>query len=403
MKKILIFLFIILLSISHTNAWLWLIAENWDLLNISKWNQLVSEKLYRVDLKAWDNITLTNSWSEIYINWTVSGNWVPFIGNTSQITIWKNLTENINLTWRNFTPTTTVSTTAWTITNLQIISPIELNFDLTTWSITWEFDLILANDWVLNTYWTGNWINLIKVSTSYNSCKEYYDNWYTTDWTYSLIKSWWFYDAYCDMTTDWGWWTRVVRTNWNSQEWWQKTDNYSYAANIDDTWIYDAYRYVDSFSKTMLKHIDSSTFASYDLVSVSTDTMYDLMAFCKTQTNAYSNDNAWDWARTKWMTSDYSWQKVAWTMINVDYMFICWVNEESDNDQSYLTFARSSGQTWNGYSDSWRWTNQTKTTWALLNWDYYSSNNYHIWNNYSQASAGRKADGSAGYYEVYIK
>ena len=103
------------------------------------------------------------------------------------------------------------------------------------------------------------------------------------------------------------------------------------------------------------------------------------------------------------MTSTYSGQKAAWTMTNVDFFFMCGVNEENDNDQSYLTFARASGQTGNWYADSWRNCSQTKTTWSLLNGDYYQATNYHIWNNYSQCSAWRKADGSVGHYEVYIK
>ena len=206
MKKILIFLFIILLSISKTNAWIWLVAENWDLLNISKWNQLAAEKLYRVDLKAWDNITLTNSWSEIYINWAVSGNWVPFISNENKIVLVKNDTKSVTLNGRNFIPTTTVSTTAWTITNLQIISPIELTFDLSTWNTIWNFDITLSNDWVINTYWTGNWVNLIKIVSTITwnwpawTYTENFEsnslwNWTTVSWLTAnvsyQVKSWW--------------------------------------------------------------------------------------------------------------------------------------------------------------------------------------------------------------------
>lgn len=403
MRKILILLFIAILSISQTNAWLWLLTENWDLLNIAKWNELVNNKLSRSDLKAWTWVTLTNSWSEIYINWQVSGNWVPYIASASKTVFAKNDNQHIVLTWRNFTPETLVSTPAWNISNLQINSPVELEFDISTISTPWYYNVVLNNDWVDNSYWTGNWVNLFHILAAYHSCLEVYNDWNTTDWNYNLIWVDWTYAAYCDMTTDWWGWTRVVRTNSNNSEWGQKNDNYTYAANWDDVWIYNAYKYVDSFDKTMLKHIDSWDWASYDLVEHSSDTIYDLMAYCKGQAEKHSDDNAWDWARIKWMTSEYSWIKVAWNMANVNYFFMCWVNEEYDNDQSYLTFARATGQQGNGYWDAWRNCAQKYTTWSLLNNDYYTSTNTHIWNGQSQCWAWNKSDWSAGYYEVYIR
>jgi hypothetical protein len=187
MKKILITLFIVLLTFSQTNAWLWLIAENWDLLNISKWNELVNDKLSRSDLKAWENITLTNSGSEIYINWVVSGNWVPFILDTSKKNFSKNETQHVVMTWRNFTPETTVSTPAWTISNIQVNSPTQLEFDITTIDTTWTYDVVVENDWVDNSYWTGNWVWMFSILNAYHSCLEAYNDWHTTDWNYNLI------------------------------------------------------------------------------------------------------------------------------------------------------------------------------------------------------------------------
>lgn len=408
--KIFLLLCISIFTIQTSDAWLGLVAENWDLLSLAKWNQMISDKLSRSDLVAGNNITLTASGSEIIVNatgwWGGGWAWEPYISNSTVIDYAKSETKNITLSGYNFTSTSVVSSPAWIVNSTTHVSPVELQFNMTSGTTSGTYNILVSNGGTTNTAWTNNGVWLITVSSStlYASCNEILvagDS--IGDGNYTLTRVGGTYQAYCDMTSDgWGW-TRIVRTNNSDQEWGQKDDNYVYAGNTADTGIYDAYRYVSSFSKTMLKHIESSTFASYDLTSTSSDSVYDIMAFCKAQGVQQSNDTAWDGARIKGMTSTQSGLKVGGTMANVWFFFFCWVNEENDNDQSYLTFARSSGQTGNGYGDGWRGCTQVSTTWSLLNGDYYQATNFHIWNNYGTCSAWRKADGAAGYYEVYVK
>jgi hypothetical protein len=209
------------------------------------------------------------------------------------------------------------------------------------------------------------------------------------------------YVAYCDMTTDNGGWYRVVRTTGNNHNFGQADDNIHYASTSDEVGIYITYKNVKNFSKVMIKKIGTNDFASYDLVSaVSGESIYDIMTFVKNQAMHPQDDSAFDGARVKGLTSEYSGLKVAGTL-DYDYFFMAGINESYDNDQAYMSFSDSNG-TVNNWGDHWRGTNQYGTLWSLLNGDYYTDNNYHIGNGYSQAGAGYKGNNN-GTYEVYIK
>jgi len=209
------------------------------------------------------------------------------------------------------------------------------------------------------------------------------------------------YEVYCNMTTDSGGWSRVVRTTGNNQQFGQLNDNITYAAVTDTTGIYATYDKVKNFSKVMIKKIGTADYASYDLVSnVTGESIHDLMVFVKNQAMQISNDTAFDGTRVKGLTSEYSGIKVAGTL-NYDYFFMAGINESADNDQAYMSFSDSTGSN-NNWGDKWRQTNQAGTLWSLLNGDYYANNNYHIGNGYSQAGAGYKGNNN-GTYEIYIK
>jgi len=209
------------------------------------------------------------------------------------------------------------------------------------------------------------------------------------------------YEIYCDMTTDGGGWHRVVRTTGNNQQFGQLNDNITYAAVTDTTGIYATYDKVKNFTKVMIKKVGTADYASYNLVSaVLGESIHDLMTFVKNQAMQISNDTAFDGTRVKGLTSEYSGTKTAGTL-NYNYFFMAGINESADNDQAYMSFSDSTGSI-NTWGDTWRNTTQAGTLWSLLNGDYYTSNNYHIGNGYSQAGAGYKGNNN-GTYEIYIK
>ena len=236
MKKLLIFFVLFLSMFDITNAWLWLIAENWDVLNISKWNEIVNKLDTKIDswsLVWWNNINLIYSWATIKIDSTW-WNETPYISINSSIQIQTNTRTSITIEWTNFIPSSIVSIAwfDWTIHTTSIISESRIELDITPWSSTAIYNIVISNNWVLNTLWSWNWnwliqvINWIWISwndslgrkytdwTYASSCNNYKNPiWnYTYDWDignwYYLIKpnSSSAFKAYCDMTTDsWGW------------------------------------------------------------------------------------------------------------------------------------------------------------------------------------------------------
>jgi hypothetical protein len=209
------------------------------------------------------------------------------------------------------------------------------------------------------------------------------------------------YLVYCDMNTDTGGWSRVVRTTSNNQQFGQENDSIAYAPVTSDTGIYETYTKMKNFSKVMIKKVGTADFASYNLVSaVAGESIHDLMTFVKNQPMQVQNDTAFDGTRVKGLTSEYSGTKVAGTL-NYNYFFMAGINESFDNDQAYMSFSDSTGSI-NTWGDNWRGVNQAGTLWSFLNGDYYTSTNYHIGNGYSQAGAGYKGNNN-GTYEIYIK
>jgi len=211
------------------------------------------------------------------------------------------------------------------------------------------------------------------------------------------------YLVYCEMGTDSGGWTRVVRTTGKNQQFGQKTHNYNYVAPTVNVGIYEPYNKMKNFSKVMIKKVGTADYASYNLVStVAGDSIYDLMTFAKNQPVQSQNDTVYDGTRVKGLTSEYSGTKTSGTL-NYDYFFMAGINESSDNDQAYMSFSDSTGSFGaNNWGDAWRETTQAGTLWSLLNGDYWKQYNFHIGNNYSQAGAGYKGNNN-GTYEIYIK
>lgn len=79
LKNILILIIAVIFPVWFVYSWNWLIAENWDMLNISKWNQLISlveSKLSQNDVLAWTWVIVSQSWSNIVISSSSTSAWI---------------------------------------------------------------------------------------------------------------------------------------------------------------------------------------------------------------------------------------------------------------------------------------------------------------------------------------
>jgi hypothetical protein len=165
-KRLIITFLVFCGSLWFVLAWNWLIAENWDLLNLTKWNELIVElqsKIGLSDLKSGTNINLTYSGSEVTVNslwWW--GSSTPFITTSTLINMSPSQTQNITLDWINFTPSSTLLIPGFdgTVNTTTPISPTQIQANVTSWTNEVTYDLVVSNGWVLNTLWAwnGNWL-----------------------------------------------------------------------------------------------------------------------------------------------------------------------------------------------------------------------------------------------------
>lgn len=191
MKKIISTIWVFFLSFSAVIAWNWLIAENWDLLNLSKWNELIAQldtKLSNTDILPWSGITLTNSWSQVIID---SAAWssIPFIDMSNLLQMWTTLTDDLSILGQNFTPNTSLTIPGfdWSINSISVVSPTQIDLNVTSWSNEVDYDIVLSNNGTLNSLWSWNGV------------------WYFKVWPVLWIWVAWTYNETFESNTLWSW------------------------------------------------------------------------------------------------------------------------------------------------------------------------------------------------------
>ncbi len=145
----------------------------------------------------------------------VSNNAIPYITSSTESFVPTSSTMSLTINGINFLPTTilTIPDFDGTIDSIQIISPTELQVDITAGETEATYDIEVSNDGVLNTQWSGNGENLILVSnpdgsrsnTPGESCEIILNHGYSTgDGNYwidqdgeSASNS---FQVYCDMS-----------------------------------------------------------------------------------------------------------------------------------------------------------------------------------------------------------
>jgi len=126
---------------------------------------------FRLDGIYYDKDGDAGTAGQVLVSTTTGTDWVsnavaPYISNDT-ITINVSSTKNITLTGRNFTPTSTVTVPGFdgTIDSVTVISPTQIDITLTSGAAEADYDIIVSNNGIDNTAWTGNGDNLLHVST----------------------------------------------------------------------------------------------------------------------------------------------------------------------------------------------------------------------------------------------
>ena len=182
------------LLFSQTHAFIGLIAEAGDVLNVSKWNEMIevlNGKIEAANIIEGPGIDVSVNGNDVTISATGWGSWwgvAPFL-NPENLTLISNTNYNLVLEWVYFTPTTWVSISGgwWTINSVDASSPTEIQLDITTWPTVGSYDFILDNAGTLNTLWPGNgedYMTLVSQVTGTGPAGTY------TEWFEANLWSW---------------------------------------------------------------------------------------------------------------------------------------------------------------------------------------------------------------------
>jgi hypothetical protein len=140
--------------------------------------------------------------------------------------------------------------------------------------------------------------------------------------------------------------------------------------NWGQSGVFPAFRDLIGVQYVKLVRVDDQRQAVFRLNSELRSSMQSTILNCG-QTSDYIRSPS----TTEW-TSAYSGVKVEGYLtesdmaLDVVYLLICGINEESDIDHSVLAFTSATGAVGNGWGDSWRGASQVGTIWSLFNDDY---------------------------------
>ena len=161
------------------------------------------------DLKTF--ILLDKKLDESSLNSFTSNYWLsvwPVMSDCAEQTI-NNYTIPALLHWKTSTISKSVNVT-WGSQNYT------KDFTCNDWNIAWTNEI--AGSITCGNWFKLNWNICEEITIDNSSCSSIKATDSTAQsWTYTIDpqNNWVWFEVYCDMTTDWGWWTRYANIKWN--------------------------------------------------------------------------------------------------------------------------------------------------------------------------------------------
>lgn len=203
MKRIIQYMgaiFVALLStfiiFSPTHGFIGLVAEPGDILDLTIWNNMITEldtKIEAINILPGSGVSITSSGNDVTINANAGAAIAPFLTGSSTPVI-VNTSQTIDIQGVYFTPSTVVSIPSpnVTVNSFSATSPSTIQLDITVWGTPWNYDLVLDNAWELNTVWPGNgiwYLTVLSTITGTGPAGTYTETfeWWLWDW----FNGWW--------------------------------------------------------------------------------------------------------------------------------------------------------------------------------------------------------------------
>lgn len=216
-----------------------------------------------------------------------------------------------------------------------VVSAWYLDIDGDTSDSWGTYNLHFSDSYELS--WTWSELFSISPDASCNRIKEI--RWRSTDGIYSINPIWtWSINVYCDMTTDWGWWTMVARSvassaddfGWNESLW---------SASID-TAAYSMWNDSDNINFT---EVMAATYTSWKVI----DTAYTLTVDSDDLVdNWWSSVDATSTNQVAWTTSPTSDFNKWWKFTNITWYWFSDNTTDKSLDSDWFTAWVFSWEQW---------------------------------------------------------